>query len=119
MLVWLNKTLPVEKQNLHLLVNLCDKTGTIFDRYCLELFYDFVAELSGQLDDALANITEGICHPLKIRIEKILTQSHPPSVLYSVTNLIRYYKKCICKVCNNVKIMQSTFNCFTHLIVTP
>ncbi|EFA00369.1 conserved oligomeric Golgi complex subunit 6 [Tribolium castaneum] len=81
MLVWLNKAIPLEKQNLHLLVKLCDKT-----------------DLNQQLNEALASICEGVCQPLKIRIEKILTSSVAPSILYAVTNLIRYYKKCICKI---------------------
>lgn len=29
MLVWLNKTIPLEKQTLQLLVKLCDKTGKL------------------------------------------------------------------------------------------
>lgn len=55
-------------------------------------------ELTEQLDTALASICEGICHPLKIRIEKILAVPMDATVLYAVTNLIRYYKKTILKV---------------------
>lgn len=82
MLVWLNKVIPVEKQNLHLLVKLCNKNS----------------DLNQQLNEALSSICEGVCQPLKIRIEKILNASVPPSILYAVINLIRYYKKCICKI---------------------
>ncbi|KAJ3629513.1 hypothetical protein MTP99_013905 [Tenebrio molitor] len=81
MLVWLNKAIPIEKQNLHLLVKLCDKT-----------------DLDEQLSEALSSICEGVCQPLKIRVEKILSVSSAASVLYAATNLIRYYKKCICKI---------------------
>lgn len=51
-----------------------------------------------QLVQALASICEGVCHPLKIRMEKILSAPVQTSTLYSVVNLIRYYKKCIGKV---------------------
>lgn len=81
MLVWINKAIPMEKQNLELLVKLCDNS--------------IIEEC---LSDALPSICEGICQPLKTRIEKILTVSTQASVLYSITNYIRYYKKCICKV---------------------
>ena len=54
--------------------------------------------LSQILNEALSSICEGICQPLKIRIEKILNVPTQASVLYAVTNLIRYYKKCIYKV---------------------
>ncbi|KAF5303346.1 hypothetical protein FQR65_LT08259 [Abscondita terminalis] len=80
-LVWLNKAIPIEKQNLHLLVNLCKKE-----------------DLTELLSNALASICEGICHPLKIRVDKILNTSTQSSTLYAITNLIRYYKKSIGKV---------------------
>ncbi|KAB0796642.1 hypothetical protein PPYR_10703 [Photinus pyralis] len=80
-LVWLNKAIPIENQNLHLLVSLCNKE----DKYEL-------------LTNAMASICEGICHPLKIRIDKILNASTQSSSLYAITNLIRYYKKSIGKV---------------------
>ncbi|XP_018336028.1 conserved oligomeric Golgi complex subunit 6 isoform X2 [Agrilus planipennis] len=80
-LVWLNKAIPIEKRNLDLLVKTCNKE-----------------ELKEILDEALANICEGICQPLQIRIDKILNISIDASILYAVTNLIRYYKKSIGKI---------------------
>lgn len=82
MFVWLNKAIPVEKQNIDLLISKCSKND----------------ELQLTANDALSSICEGICQPLKIRVEKILTAPSQPTVLYSVTNLIRYYRKCIFKV---------------------
>lgn len=81
MLVWINKAVPIEKQNLHVLVKLCSFEG-----------------LDDMLNKALANICEDICQPLKIRIDKILNVPNSPSVLYAVLNMLRYYKKCILKV---------------------
>ncbi|ENN78048.1 hypothetical protein YQE_05485, partial [Dendroctonus ponderosae] len=81
MLVWINRAIPVEKQNLQLLVKSCNSQG-----------------LDAILNDALANICEGICQPLKIRIEKILNVPNQPSTLYAIVNMLRYYKKCINKL---------------------
>lgn len=81
MLVWVNRAIPVEKQNLNLLVKLCNFEG-----------------LNEILNEALASICEGICQPLKIRIEKILYVPSQAATLYAVVNMLRYYKKCIGKL---------------------
>ncbi|XP_018574579.1 conserved oligomeric Golgi complex subunit 6 isoform X2 [Anoplophora glabripennis] len=80
MFVWLNKAISVEQENLLLLTKLCKNIGNSF------------------IQDALIRICDGICHPLKIRIEKVLNVPTPATVLHSVVNLLRYYKKCICKI---------------------
>lgn len=43
------------------------------------------------MKQALSNITEGLCHPLKSRIEHVISTEAPATVLYSVTTLIRFY----------------------------
>ncbi|XP_060529088.1 conserved oligomeric Golgi complex subunit 6 [Cylas formicarius] len=83
MLVWINKFIPVERQNLLSLVKLCE-----------------FEELDGIVSCALAAICEGICQPLKLRVEKILNTPTQASVLYAVVNLLRYYKKCVNKLVN-------------------
>lgn len=50
-----------------------------------------VADVSDQVKQALSNITEGLCHPLKSRIEHVISTEAPATVLYSVTTLIRFY----------------------------
>lgn len=86
MLVWINKSIPIEKQKLMLLFKLCDKI-----------------DVDEQIEEALSSICEGICQPLQIRVEKILLVPIEAHSLYSVINLIRYYKKTIRKVlCLNV-----------------
>ncbi|XP_044753342.1 conserved oligomeric Golgi complex subunit 6 [Coccinella septempunctata] len=82
MLVWLNKSIPIEKNNIDKLVSRCKPTE----------------ELENDMNQALNSICEGICQTLKVRVDKILNTSNNAAVIYSVTNLIRYYKKCICKV---------------------
>ncbi|XP_057652792.1 conserved oligomeric Golgi complex subunit 6 [Diorhabda carinulata] len=90
MLVWLNKAIATEKQNLILLLKLCTKINA--------------EEI---ISDSLAVICEGVCQPLKMRVDKILNVPSPASVLYSVVNLLRYYKKCICKIVNKGAIFET------------
>ncbi|XP_012220146.2 conserved oligomeric Golgi complex subunit 6 isoform X1 [Linepithema humile] len=75
MLAWLHQIIPVEKENILTLVKSCDKT-----------------DVSDQVKQALSNITEGLCHPLKSRIEHVISTEAPATVLYSVTTLIRFYR---------------------------
>ncbi|XP_018301380.1 conserved oligomeric Golgi complex subunit 6 isoform X3 [Mycetomoellerius zeteki] len=75
MLAWLHQVIPVEKENILILVKGCDKT-----------------DVSDQVKQALSNITEGLCHPLKSRIEHIISTEAPATVLYSITTLIRFYR---------------------------
>ena len=74
-LAWLHQAIPVEKENLMILFKECDKSNLI-----------------DQLNQALSSITEGLCHPLKSRIEHIVAVEAPSTILYSVTTLIRYYR---------------------------
>lgn len=82
MLVWINKAIPVERNKLLLLFKLCNKI-----------------DMEEVIDEALSSICEGICQPLKIRVEKILEVPTEAHGLYSVINLIRYYQKTIKKLC--------------------
>lgn len=75
MFAWLHQSMPIEKENLLLLLKDCDKN-----------------DLSDQIQAAVAHITDGVCHALKIRVETILAASHDLIILYSVSNLIRFYQ---------------------------
>lgn len=74
-LAWLHQAIPVEKENLMTLLKACNKTA-----------------MSDQISQALSNITEGLCHPLKSRIEHIVAVEAPSTILYTVTTLIRFYR---------------------------
>ncbi|KAL1455967.1 hypothetical protein WDU94_000727 [Cyamophila willieti] len=76
MLGWLHATIPQEKTHLRALLKLCLKSNT-----------DQV------ISESLANISEGVTNPLRVRIEKILTSNTSPIVLYTVTSLLRHYRK--------------------------
>uniref|UniRef100_A0A8D8RQM6 Conserved oligomeric Golgi complex subunit 6 n=1 Tax=Cacopsylla melanoneura TaxID=428564 RepID=A0A8D8RQM6_9HEMI len=78
MLGWLHATIPQEKTYLLALLKLCTRTNT-----------DQV------LSESLANISEGVTNPLRVRIEKILTSNTSPIVLYTVTSLLRHYRKAL------------------------
>lgn len=58
----------------------------------------FIADVSDQVKQTLSNITEGLCHPLKSRIEHVISTEAPATVLYSVTTLIRFYRAIIKQV---------------------
>ncbi|XP_063226124.1 conserved oligomeric Golgi complex subunit 6 isoform X2 [Bacillus rossius redtenbacheri] len=81
MLAWLHQTIPTEKENLLVLLKGCDRI-----------------DVSENQQEALANITEGVCHPLKVRVEHILTSDIGPIVMYGITNLVYFYKQVICEV---------------------
>lgn len=74
-LAWFHQAIPIEKENLLNLVKVCDKTV-----------------VTDQVTQSLGNITDGLCHPLKSRIEHIVSVDAPATVLYSIMTLIRYYK---------------------------
>lgn len=75
MFAWLHQSMPIEKENLLLLLKDCDKN-----------------DLSDQIQAAVAHVTDGVCHALKVRVETILNASHDLIILYSVSNLIRFYQ---------------------------
>ncbi|CAK9802861.1 Conserved oligomeric Golgi complex subunit 6 [Anthophora plagiata] len=81
MLAWLHQAIPVEKENILTLVKNCDKT-----------------DVSDQIKQSLSNITEGLCHPLKSRIENVVSVDAPATVLYSITTLLRFYRAIIQQV---------------------
>jgi hypothetical protein len=57
-----------------------------------------VTDVTEQIQQALSNITEGVCHPLKVRVEHILAVDVGATVLYSITSLVRFYQQVIGQV---------------------
>jgi hypothetical protein len=57
-------------------------------------------DVTEQVQQALSNITEGVCHPLKVRVEHILAVDAGATVLYSISNLVRFYQQVIGQVGN-------------------
>lgn len=83
-LTWVYQVIPIEKENL----------STLF-KYCN------MPEKNQLIIDALTNIMEALCPLLKVRAELILKPDKDPLVLWSITNLIIYYKDVIQAVISN------------------
>ncbi|CAD7013995.1 conserved oligomeric Golgi complex subunit 6 [Ceratitis capitata] len=81
MFAWLHQAIPSEKENLSMLLKKCDKN-----------------DLSDQTQTALAYIADGVCHPLKVRVETILTSEKDTIVLFAISNLLRFYQQIIKQV---------------------
>lgn len=54
--------------------------------------------MNEDIKQALANISEGVCHPLKVRIDEILASDNSPTSLYHATNLLRFYRQIFSQV---------------------
>lgn len=93
MFAWLHQSIPIERENLLLLLKDCDKN-----------------DLSEQSQAALTHIADGVCHALKVRVETILNGGADVITLYSVSNLIRFYQTILKQVKKNYerkKIIQN------------
>lgn len=77
MMAFLHSSLLIEKENLLLLVKKCDQLDT-----------------SNLIQSALVSISDGIPHPLKMRVQNILN-CKDTIVLYSIANLIKFYQNII------------------------
>jgi hypothetical protein len=62
------------------------------------IFIYIYIDISDILHQALSNITDGVCHTLKVRIEKVLNTESDPITLYSISNLIRFYHSTLLQV---------------------
>lgn len=63
-------------------------------------------DLTDKIQTALAHISDGLCHPLKIRVETILNSEKDLIVLYAVSNLMRFYQN----ILNNVGVVYTLFH---------
>ncbi|KAG8297636.1 Golgi transport complex subunit 6 [Homalodisca vitripennis] len=75
MLAWLHQAIPGERENLLTLLRGCDAK----------------TDVSEEIQQALSNISEGVCHPLQVRVDQILTTDNSVISLYHVSNLLRFY----------------------------
>ncbi|ETN67849.1 component of oligomeric golgi family complex [Anopheles darlingi] len=78
MFAYIHQILPPEKESLQLLVRNCDKE-----------------DISEQIKSAMVNVSDGVCHPLRVRVETILNAEKDTIVLYSIFNLIKFYQNMI------------------------
>jgi len=78
MLAWLHQSLPGEVETITQLLRQCQ-----------------TLEVEAKARNILAAITEGVCRPLKTRVEQILVSEPGAVTLYRLTNLIRFYETTI------------------------
>ncbi|CAF2183081.1 unnamed protein product [Rotaria magnacalcarata] len=52
-------------------------------------------ELQKTIQTLLGYITEGLCRPLRVRLEQVLVSQHEPVTLYKLTNLLKFYEATI------------------------
>ncbi|KAJ0181922.1 hypothetical protein K1T71_002644 [Dendrolimus kikuchii] len=74
-LTWVYQIIPIEKEYLFTLFKHCN-----------------FPDKNQQIIDALTNIMEAICPLLKVRAELILNPDKDPLILWSITNLVLYYR---------------------------
>ena len=77
MLAWLHQATPTESDNLKGLLKLVDRVE------------DQVRD--DVMQNSLCDVSEGVCRPLRSRVEQILLSESNCVVLYKLSNLIRFY----------------------------
>uniref|UniRef100_A0A1Q3F6J5 Conserved oligomeric Golgi complex subunit 6 n=1 Tax=Culex tarsalis TaxID=7177 RepID=A0A1Q3F6J5_CULTA len=96
MFAYIHQILPVEKENLLMLVKMCDK------------------DITEQIQLAMTTISDGVCHPLKVRVETILNSENDTIVLYSISNLMRFYQNIINNVVKGGQLEQCMVELQAH-----
>ncbi|XP_075706158.1 conserved oligomeric Golgi complex subunit 6 isoform X2 [Rhinoderma darwinii] len=74
MLAWLHQATASEKEHLESLLKLVNIQGV----------EDHIREVVG-------HITEGVCRPLKVRIEQVIISEPGAVLLYKISNLLKFY----------------------------
>lgn len=81
MLAWLHQTTASEKEMLEALLRNCNK-----DR------------LEDDIKQALSHITEGLCRPLKVRVEQLIVSEPGAVILFRLSSLLKFYHHTINQV---------------------
>ncbi|XP_014241192.1 conserved oligomeric Golgi complex subunit 6 [Cimex lectularius] len=56
-------------------------------------------DVAEEMQEALSNISEGVCTPLRVRVEQVAsTDDLPLKTLYSITNLVCHYKALLVQI---------------------
>jgi hypothetical protein len=78
MAAWIHQCAATERENLNQLVKQCPEHLVAPHRR-----------------DMMLKILEGVCRPLKIRLEQILVAEPGPVALYKLSNLLQFYQRTI------------------------
>lgn len=91
MLAWLHQTTASEKEILEAVLKKCSKK-----------------EIEKDVDEALAHITEGLCRPLKVRVEQVIVSEQGAVPLFKLGSILKFYFHTIKQVINTEAMLLTT-----------
>ncbi|XP_059820011.1 conserved oligomeric Golgi complex subunit 6 [Hypanus sabinus] len=84
MLAWLHQAAASEKEHLEALLKLVTMQG-----------------VDENIQQVVGHITEGVCRPLKVRIEQVIVAEPGAVLLYKLSNLLKFYHHTISGIVGN------------------
>ncbi|GCB73625.1 conserved oligomeric Golgi complex subunit 6 [Scyliorhinus torazame] len=84
MLAWLHQAAASEKEHLEALLKLVTMQG-----------------VEDNIQQVVGHITEGVCRPLKVRIEQVIVAEPGAVLLYKLSNLLKFYHHTISGIVGN------------------
>ncbi|XP_043927591.1 conserved oligomeric Golgi complex subunit 6 isoform X1 [Protopterus annectens] len=84
MLAWLHQATASEKEHLEALLKLVNLQG-----------------VEENIQEVVGHITEGVCRPLKVRIEQVIVAEPGAVLLYKLSNLLKFYHHTISGIVGN------------------
>uniref|UniRef100_A0A8C0JE80 Conserved oligomeric Golgi complex subunit 6 n=1 Tax=Chelonoidis abingdonii TaxID=106734 RepID=A0A8C0JE80_CHEAB len=84
MLAWLHQATASEKEHLEAMLKLVTTQG-----------------VEENVQEVVGHITEGVCRPLKVRIEQVIVAEPGAVLLYKISNLLKFYHHTISGILGN------------------
>ncbi|XP_067325010.1 conserved oligomeric Golgi complex subunit 6 [Anolis sagrei] len=84
MLAWLHQATASEKEHLEALLKYITTEG-----------------VEENMQEVVGHITEGVCRPLKVRIEQVIVAEPGAVLLYKISNLLKFYHHTISNIVGN------------------
>ncbi|KAJ7418088.1 component of oligomeric golgi complex 6 [Willisornis vidua] len=84
MLAWLHQATASEKEHLEAMLKLVTIQG-----------------VEENIQEVVGHITEGVCRPLKVRIEQVIVAEPGAVLLYKISNLLKFYHHTISGIVGN------------------
>uniref|UniRef100_A0A8D0BHB0 Conserved oligomeric Golgi complex subunit 6 n=1 Tax=Salvator merianae TaxID=96440 RepID=A0A8D0BHB0_SALMN len=99
MLAWLHQAAASEKEHLEALLKHITTEG-----------------VEENMQEVIGHITEGVCRPLKVRIEQVIVAEPGAVLLYKISNLLKFYHHTISNIVGNSAAMLLTTIEEMHLL---
>ncbi|XP_061478389.1 conserved oligomeric Golgi complex subunit 6 isoform X2 [Rhineura floridana] len=99
MLAWLHQATASEKEHLEALLKRITTEG-----------------VEENMQEVIGHITEGVCRPLKVRIEQVIVAEPGAVLLYKISNLLKFYHHTISNIVGNSTAMLLTTMEEMHLL---